>query len=223
MILSGELSTANAQKHEMSQQIEQLVSKMTEEREQTISVLEEQLQKQYEIETIHDLTQQELNVQVKRGQALMEDFENEHKLCEELQGKVQILEQPLHQKNSVNLAEEFSRQNMSEYEKNIERLENQCKVLEIENQNIAKNNSLCETQIKENLSIIEELKKKLSEVSAVNEESNKEKVYLQERILIVQQDNSILTESLERTSNRLDMVISSIKGSNEQHQNEVLK
>lgn len=221
LILNDELSRANMQKEELSQQMEQLISEMTNEREESIEVLEEQLQKQHEIESILDSTQQELSAQVRKVETMTEDMEREHEVCEELQVRVQELEQSLHQKHAVTLEKELLQQSMSEHERNIETLESERNALEVSNQELTKKSSIYESRIRENLSTIEELSKKLSEVLAVKEGSNREKVHLQERVLSLQQENNMLSESLESTSSRVDAVSATIKSLNEKHQDQV--
>lgn len=223
IILSEELTTASMQKEEMSREMDQLMRKMTEEQEKTIGVLEEQLQKQHEVEVILDSTQQELNAQVKKCQALTEDLEKKHGFCEELQGRIEMLEQSLHQEHAVSWENELLKESMSEHEGNIETLEDKCEALEIANQNLTEQNSFCETQIRESMSAIEELSKRLSEMLAVKGDSDEEKVHLHERVLSLQQDNRTLRESLESMNSKLEMAIASIKSLNDKHQDEVCK
>ncbi len=203
-LLSDELSKANMEKDKLSQRIGELTQEMAEEREKSIEVLEEQLERQHELESFLESTQLEVNAQKRTVQMLTDELAREQETTEKLQAKVQDLEEKLHKRNSAAMEKELMQQTLKEHERTIEIIESERNTLQHGNQDLTTKCHILERKIREQLSTMEELSKELSEVLSEKEMHGKEKAELKERLASIEEENHQLMLSVTNTRSKME-------------------
>ena len=216
--LCEELSRTCDQNEELSYQLEELNQEVSDDREKSISVLEEQLQKEHDLQNKLELTHRKLRELEKEKEELIK---GKQELQEELEAKTLTLEQSLHDKQSVSLEKKLLQQAVSEKERAIEVLERELKVMEGVNQDLSQQNAAYEAEIDEQTSRIQDKNQRMLEAVKSSEMVKLEKTHLQGVIEGLEDDNNNLRESLEdvkRTSDRMKTEAKTLK---EQKENQV--
>ena len=204
LILNEELSRASQQNEQLTRRIEELTNEMESERERSIEMLEQQLEKEHELESFLESTQLEVHAHKRTVQILTDELAREQELCEELQEKIQDLEQNIHKKNAVTLEKEFLQQAVNEHESTIEMIESEHNALQRSNQDLSQKCQMLEGKIREQLSTMEELSRELSEVLCERERCGREKAELEDRIASLEEENHVLTQSMTYTRSRME-------------------
>lgn len=202
--LSDELSRANTINETLSHQMEQLSQEMSEEREKSVGILEEELQRQHNLQSFLEKSQQDLHDRETKATALSEDLQCEQQLNAELQAKVQELEQSLHDKQAVGMENQLLQATMNEKERSIESLEEDLEALKSTNQSAAGKNAALEAEIKEHVASAEELNHKLLEAVRGSQETERAKIQLQEKLTSQHTGSASLQQTLEETRASLD-------------------
>ncbi len=219
--LHERLSKANLVNEELSRKLDVLSEEMSEERESSISVLEEQLQKEHDLQNSLEFSQ--LSVQNWEGkvEALEEELQKEQNLHEEMQDKIKTLEQSLYIKQSLSSENDFLQQSMSEKEKNIDILEKELEAVKTAYQNLSRQSTAHEDEIKEHVCTIEDIEEKIQQSKELSNETNKKRLLLQEKIDSLQEENGRLRESLDDTRRVTDRTKIEIKSLKDQNENQV--
>jgi len=221
LLLNEELSKANSDNEQLVDRIDQLTKEMAEEREKSIEVLEGQLEKQHELESYLEATQLEVNAHKRTVQLLTDELAREQEANEELQTKVQDLEQRLHKKTSVALEKELMQRTVYEHERTIETIDNEKSSLHRCNQDLSVKCQKLERKLREHLSTMDELSKELSEVVEEKEECNKENSQLEERIAFLEEENRQLEQSVAKTRSKMESLSVESLTHTQQHKEQV--
>lgn len=221
--LHEELSRASVVNENLSHQLEQIHEEMSKERNQSVSVLEEELQKQHNLQSTLERAQQDLYEQETKMEALTEELQREHQLHEELRAKIQDLEQSLHEKESVGLEKELLQQTMSEKERNIEALEREVTALKRAGQTASSRNATYKDEVEELVSTTEELNSKLLDAVRATQEVEREKMQLQDKLDSVHAESAILRENSEDLNRTVERMKIEVKNLKDQNKNQVCK
>ena len=221
LLLNEEVSKANLENEQLIERIDQLTKEMTEEREKSIEVLERQLEKQHELESYLEATQLEVNAHKRTVQVLTDELAREQEANEELQTKVQDLEQRLHQRTLVTLEKELMQRTVYEHERTIETIDNERSSLQRCNQDLSARCQMLERKLREQLSIMDELSKELSGVVEEKEECNKENTQLVERISFLEEGKRQLEQSVADTRSKMESLSVESLTYSQQHKEQV--
>lgn len=202
--LFEELSKANIVNENLSQQLENLSEEMSQERDKSVSILEEELQRQHDLQSILEKSQQDLYAMETKVTSLTEELQQEHQLNEELQAKAQQLEQAIHEKQAFELEKNLLQAAVSEKERTVEALEEEVRTLRSAKQSAATKNVVFEAEVKDLASVKDELDYKLLEAVKAKQVSGREIVKLQEKLAAQQTDNASLKDTLEETRASVD-------------------
>ena len=177
---------------------------MSQERDKSVSILEEELQRQHDLQSLLETSQQDLYTMKTQMTALAEELQQEHQLNEELEAKAQQLEQALHEKESLGLEKSLLQAAVTEKEHNIEALEEEVSALKSAKQSVATKNILIEAEVKDLSSIKDELNFKLLEAVKAKRESGREIEVLQEKVAALRAQTDSLKDTLEETRTSVD-------------------
>lgn len=219
--LFEELTKANIANESLSQQLEQLSEEMSEERDKSVSILEEELQRQHDLQNILEKSQQDLYTMKTKVTALTEELQQEHQLNEELQAKAQQLEQAVHEKQAFELEKNLLQAAVSEKERTIEALEEEVQTLRSARQSASTKNIVFEAEVKDLASVKDELNHKLLEAVKAKQESGREIVSLQEKLAAQQAENASLKDTLEEMRASVDRERIEVKSVKELMKNQV--
>lgn len=202
--LLEELSKANIVNETLSQQLEHLSEEMSQERDKSVSTLEEELQRQHDLQVLLETSQQDLYTMKTKMTALAEELQQEHQLNEEFQVKAQQLEQAVHEKEALALEKGLLQAAVTEKERNIEALEEEVNGLKSAKQSAATKNILIEAEVKDLASTKDELNMKLLEAMKAKQKSSREIAVLQEKMAALRVENDSLKDTLEETRASMD-------------------
>ena len=212
--LFEELSRANIVNERISGELEKLHHEMSVERDKSVTVLEEELQRQHDLQCILETTQQQLHDSEIKVATLTEDLKHETEAYEELQVRVQELEQASHEKQAIGYEKDLLQQTMAERERSIETLEHEVQSLHELKQNILSKNVSLEAKIKELVSTTEELNQQLLEAVRVNKTNDREKAQMQQTLINQATENDSTKEILGESkadANRMRTELKSLK------------
>lgn len=194
--LFGDLSRANVVNEKISGELEKLHQEMSVERDKSVSVLEEELQRQHDLQCVLETVQQQLHESEVKVATLTDDLQHEAESHEALQVRVQELEQAIHEKQAVCYEKDLLQQTMTEREKSIEALELEVQSLQEMKQSALSKNVSLEVKIKELVSTMEELNGRLLEAVRMNESTDREKAQMQQTLINQVSDNDCTKETL---------------------------
>lgn len=221
--LCKELTKAGVVNESLSQQLEHLQEEMSREREKSVSVLEEELRRQHELQSQLEQAQRELSGQEGRAESLAEELRKEQQLHEELRAEVQSLEQALHDRDSVALEKQLLESTMSEKERALEALEREAKALRKTSHGASLKNANFEVQVKALVSATEDLNSKLSEAARANTALDRDKTRLQQKLESLERVNASLREVAEESSESLERLRGEMKSLKLQNKTEVCR
>lgn len=219
--LFEELSRANIVNEKISGELEKLHLEMSQERDKSVGVLEEELQRQHDLQCMLETTQQELHESEIKVATLTEDLQHETESREELQTRIQELEQAIHEKQAIGFEKNLLQQTMAEREKSIEALENEVMSLQELKRSILSKNVSLEVRIKELVPTTEELNRQLLEAVRMNKTKDREKAQMQQALINQSAENESMKEILGESRADADRLRTEVKSLKQQIKNQV--
>lgn len=205
----------------ISGELEKLHLEMSQERDKSVGVLEEELQRQHDLQCMLETTQQELHESEIKVATLTEDLQHETESREELQTRIQELEQAIHEKQAIGFEKNLLQQTMAEREKSIEALENEVMSLQELKRSILSKNVSLEVRIKELVPTTEELNRQLLEAVRMNKTKDREKAQMQQALINQSAENESMKEILGESRADADRLRTEVKSLKQQIKNQV--
>ena len=178
-------------------QVGELTTTVEDMKEQSINVLEEQLQKVHELEEREKAAQHQVAERDSELETLKAKIDSMHEQEESLKSQVQDYNQLCHDKQALQREMELLQQTIPEKEQCIETLEQEIQTLKESNKTLADQNMELQQMKCESTDSLTNLDQELKKVTKINEDYEVKTAKLQERMDALRVDNDKLKETVK--------------------------
>lgn len=219
--LKQELTKSESQCASLKRQVGELTTTIEDMKEQSINVLEEQLQKVHELEDKIKTARRQVAERDSELERLKAKINSMSEQEESLKSQVQDYDQLCHDKLALQQEKDLLQQVIPEKELCIETLEQEVQKLKESNKDLAERNTELQQVNCESTDSLTNLDQELQKVTKINEDYEVQTARLQETMHALQEDNDKLKDTVKEIEVTLKTASQENQSMKVQHESEV--